>query len=271
MSLLFRSLRSGSSGNSVLVCAQGRALLIDLGLPVRTALKEILGELRQRGIKLVGALVTHEHSDHFAPGPLRAMAGLGVPVHAPKGAIAHACEQIGLGFWSGRPEFVPLDEGEQWERAFEIGPFSVQPIEVGHAPGTSCFAFRITVEGRNGPISMIHATDLCDLRGLPGYMPDADLIYVECNHDPELLRLRPNPASHFHLENSRCGKLLAETRQKSQRPPKHVILGHLSEQRNTPTLAGEAVRKAMSNQQLELDFPVACAPRHHPGTWIEVV
>lgn len=270
MSLTFRSLRSGSSGNSVLLCSGSHALLIDLGLPVRTALKEILGELRQRNIKLLGALVTHEHSDHFGQGPLRAMSGMGLPVHAPKRAIDHACEQLRMGYWSGRPDFVALDEGEHWERRFELGPFSVQPIEVGHNPGGSCFAFRITVAGREREYTAIHATDLCELRGLPGFMPDADLIYVECNYDPYLLKMKPNPSSFFHLENSRCGKLLADVRKSSSRPPGQVVLGHLSDQRNTPTLAMDAVRKAFSDNNLEIDFPLTCAPRYQPGAWIQV-
>lgn len=270
MSFFFRTLRSGSSGNAQLLVAENCAILIDLGLPARTALKEILGELRQRRINLLGAVVTHEHGDHFAPGPLRAFSGLGLPVHASAHAIRHACAQEDLGFWSGRPEFICFDEGESWEREFNVGPFHIRPVEVTHNPSGTCHAFSITIEQGDRTARAVIATDLCDPRALPAMMVDADLIYLECNHDPHLLRMRPNPASRFHLENSKCGNLLASARAVSTKPPQHIFLGHLSELRNTPSLATEAVTQAYRELKLNLDSPLTCAPRHHPGLWTEV-
>jgi hypothetical protein len=271
MSLTFRTLRSGSSGNSQLLISEGYALLVDLGLPANTALRECLAELRQRGVKLLGAVITHEHGDHFAPGPLRAMSGLELPVWAPRHAITHCAEQLKLGFWSGRPRLVCYDEGESWERSFRAGPFEVRPVEVTHHPGGTCYAFDVRVMGRGGrEIRAVVATDLCHPRGLPGRLVDADLIYLECNHDPELLRMRPNPASKFHLENSKCGRLLVGARRESARPPVQVVLGHLSDRRNTPSLAMEAVRDAFLAEGVEMDFPLSCAPRHHPSVWMEV-
>lgn len=271
VSLHFRTLRSGSSGNSQLLVSDGCALLVDLGLPANTALRECLAELRQRRIKLLGALITHEHGDHFAPAPLRAMSGLELPVYAPRHAITYCSEQLKLGFWSGRPQLVCYDEGEHWERTFRLGPFEVRPVEVTHHPGGSCFAFAVNVTGRGGrEIRAVVATDLCHPRALPAALVDADLIYLECNHDPHLLRMRPNPASKFHLENSQCGALLAEARRASSRPPAQVVLGHLSERRNTPSLAMEAVREAFAARGMEMDAEVVCAPRYHPGRWMEV-
>lgn len=273
MSLLFRTLRSGSSGNSQLLVSGGCALLIDLGLPTNTALKQCLAELRQRGIKLLAALVTHEHGDHFSPGPLRAMKGLELPVYAPRRAIAHAENQMKLGFWSGRPEMVAFDEGEDWERMWTVGPFEIHPIEVTHHPGGSCFAFEIRVERCGagvGELKAVFATDLCDARALPGRLIDADLIYLESNHDPFLLQRHPNPSSRFHLRNEQAAGLLAEARRASKGPPGHVCLGHLSYQRNTPTLALDAVAAAFEEMSQELDFPVTCAPRQVAGVWVEV-
>lgn len=270
MPLTFRTLRSGSSGNSQLLVADGCAVLVDLGLPANTALKETLGELRRRRLKLLGALVTHEHSDHFSPGPLRAMSGQGVPVYCPRRSIAHAEEQLKLGFWSGRPEFRCYDEGEPFEREVHLGPFHVRPVEVTHQPGGSCYAFSITVDTPRGLTRAVIATDLCHPRSLPGQLVDADLIYLESNYDPHLLKLRPNPASKFHLPNAACAQLLLEARRASARPPAQVVLGHLSERRNTPTLAIDATREAFAEAETELDFPLTCAPRHQPSVWMEV-
>jgi glyoxylase-like metal-dependent hydrolase (beta-lactamase superfamily II) len=270
MSVFFRTLRSGSSGNSQLLYWQGSAILIDLGLPARTALKQTMAELRQRGVKLLGALITHEHGDHFAAGAIRAMSGLAVPVYAPRSAVAFAEEQLRIGVFSGRPEFRVVDEGEAWERPFSLGPFHITPVEVTHHPGGSCYAYSIAVESQRGPVRVVVATDLCHERSLPAHLVDADLIYLESNHDPELLRLRPNAGSHFHLPNGRCGRLLQEARRSSRQPPAHVFLGHLSELRNTPTLAEHTVREAFSASGTELDFPLTSAPRHHPSVTVEV-
>lgn len=270
MSLFFRTLRSGSSGNSQLIYSQNCALLIDLGLPVRTALKETLADLRQKGVKLLAALVTHEHGDHFSPGALRAMSGQGVPVYAPHQSIAFAEEQMRLGFWSGRPEFRPVDSHELFPHTFQIGPFHIRPIEVTHNPGGSCYAYRITVPGRTRELSAVIATDFCDARTLPQHLIDCDLLYLECNHDPHLLRLRPNAGSKFHLENSRCAHLLADARAASRCPPQHAFLGHLSELRNSPTLALDTIRATFADRAVPLDFPLVAAPRHHPSVTVEI-
>lgn len=270
MPLRFRTLRSGSSGNGQLLYAAGCALLIDLGIPARTALKQTLGELRQRGVKLLGAFVTHEHGDHFAVGALRAMSGLGLPVYAPLTAIRFAETWPELGHFSGRPEFRAVDEGEAWERSVRLGPFTVRPVEVTHHASGTCLAYEITADLTGGTVRAVLATDLCHARSLPATLVDADLIYLESNHDPELLRLRPNPASRFHLPNAQCGKLLADARVASRRPPQHVCLGHLSELRNSPTLAQDTVHDCLTARGIDPDFPLVAAPRHHPGVTVEV-
>jgi phosphoribosyl 1,2-cyclic phosphodiesterase len=270
MSVFFRTLRSGSSGNGLLLWTRAGALLIDLGLPARTALQQALTEMRQRKIPILGALITHEHGDHFSPGPLRVMSGHGITVHAPCGARRHAEEQLKLGYWSGRPEFQCYDEGESWERDFYLGPFRIRPIEVSHAPSVNCYAFHIQAETRKGIVNCVIATDLCGSTGLPDYLVDADLIYLECNYDPFLLERHPNPSSRFHLENGKCGKMLAAARRKSKQPPKHVFLGHLSERRNSPTIALTAVADAFTHAGVDLDFPVTASPRHLPSVTVEI-
>lgn len=254
----------------MLLWTSAGALLIDLGLPAKTALAQAMTEMRQRKVPILGALVTHEHGDHFSPGPLRVMSGHDIKVYAPCGARRHAEEQLKLGYWSGRPEFVCYDEGESWERDFWIGPYCIRPIEVRHAPNVSCYAFRILAETRRGIVNCVVATDLCYSAGLPTYLVDADLIYLECNYDPELLRMRPNPSSRFHLENSVCGGMLAEARRKSVRPARQVFLGHLSERRNSPSIAMDAVKGAFVARGVEMDMAVVAAPRHLPSVTVEV-
>jgi hypothetical protein len=62
-------------------------------------------------------------------------------------------------------------------------------------------------------------------------------LFVEANHDPELLRRHPNPASRYHLSNPQAAKLICHARKSSKSAPQTVILGHLSRERNTEDLA----------------------------------
>ena len=108
------------------------------------------------------------------------------------------------------------------------------------------------------------ATDFREWRGLPGWFENADFIYVEANHDPRLLQAHPNPRSHFHLSNEKCGRLLSQALGKSKNLPLAVMLGHLSEVRNRPRLAEETVRQHL-DRGLYRDLKLYIAPRYEPS------
>ena len=101
---------------------------------------------------------------------------------------------------------------------------------------------------------------------------DLDVLYLESNHDLEMLwegpyphRLKKRVASDYgHLNNQQAGALLKQL--VSQRL-QIVMLAHLSEQNNTPELAFHEARKAIA------DFPeiqLAVAPQHEPSVWVNV-
>ena len=81
------------------------------------------------------------------------------------------------------------------------------------------------------------------LRTLSG----VDIILIECNHDPEMLfenehytaalkaRIRGRKG---HLSNEDCAKAVMELYDNGTR---HVVLGHLSRENNTPEKAHETV------------------------------
>src|SRR5438046_49748 len=77
MHIEVHSLASGSSGNSVLIQADDRALLIDAGIGPRT----LLPALHRRGVgagQIEAVVLTHEHDDH-----LRGAAAVSLRLHAP--------------------------------------------------------------------------------------------------------------------------------------------------------------------------------------------
>src|SRR5215472_17573974 len=76
------ALASGSSGNAMLVQAQGTNILIDAGLPLRT-LAPLLSRRGVSGSQLDAILLTHEHTDHSCgAGPLSRRAGAALIANA---------------------------------------------------------------------------------------------------------------------------------------------------------------------------------------------
>ncbi|NLB09455.1 MAG: MBL fold metallo-hydrolase, partial [Clostridiaceae bacterium] len=59
------ALRSGSSGNSILVSTDQSSVLVDAGITGK-GLANALKDLDESPDKLKGILITHEHSDHIS-------------------------------------------------------------------------------------------------------------------------------------------------------------------------------------------------------------
>ncbi|MEG0640933.1 MAG: MBL fold metallo-hydrolase, partial [Clostridia bacterium] len=90
----------------------------------------------------------------------------------------------------------------------------------------------------------------------------AELVLLESNHDPELLR--QNPHYPYRLKNRILGKsghLSNESGASAavhlaQNGAKHLLLGHLSSENNTPALAYRTTKDALQEAGMELDRDV---------------
>ncbi len=216
------ALASGSSGNSYLIESEGTRLLVECGRPFR----EMLRYLDHCGVNpsdLDGILLTHAHGDHS-----RAARQLSdeyqLPVYASTGTLGAESlrdSQHGRPVRAGTP--------------FQVGEVEIRPFAVPH----DCYeplGFRF--EAHSG--RMCITTDL-------GWVPDTaqahfldvDLLVLESNYDPMLLRNGPYPrflqarisGSRGHLANEAAGAAIAAC---GDRAPRRVWLAHLSEKNNTP-------------------------------------
>jgi phosphoribosyl 1,2-cyclic phosphodiesterase len=78
-----------------------------------------------------------------------------------------------------------------------------------------------------------------------------DILVIESNHDGEMLRTGPYPASlkrriasrHGHLSNRAAALAAARC---AHRNLAHVVLAHLSETNNTPRVATESMNSALA-------------------------
>jgi phosphoribosyl 1,2-cyclic phosphodiesterase len=237
------NLASGSRGNSTVIRSSRTALLVDCGLSCRQLCLR-LEECRIAPDSLDAILITHEHSDHV--GGLHVMAKkFRVPVYMT--APTHEAWRRIFRDSAGNPVAAERLETIVPGRGFTIGDIAVQPFTIPHdAADPSGYTF--TAEG----IKVGVATDL-------GYLPPnvkdcltgCQLLYIESNHDLEMLRTGSYPwavkqrvmSRVGHLSNAALAEFLANDYDGAAAC---IVLAHLSEQNNHPELARRAAEEALA-------------------------
>jgi len=261
LTLTFQSLCSGSSGNSLLLRSDQTTLLIDAGFSsMRAGRKALNGYLPE----IDGAVISHLHSDHIQYSSLRLLEESRIPVYLYEEDIKPLADRHFRRF-----PFLPLKVRPFSEQAFLIGEFLIHPFRLPHDGIRPTFGFAVRRNRKGRSQKVVVATDFWNWRGLPGWFADSDFIYVEANHDPELLRAYPNPRSHFHLSNQKCGHLLGQVFGQSRSRPSTLMLGHLSAKRNRPKLAQETVLAILAEQGYR-DVKIQVAPRYEPSDLISI-
>ncbi len=251
MSLYFKSLRSSSSGNCLLVWTDRTRVLIDCGLGSMKRTREVLTQSLGDPLDIDAVVVSHMHSDHIGYYSLRVLDSLGVKVRVHESCLS----QLKAKHFNGRG-LSSLKLRPFADSGFEVGDLSFKAFEVPHNPWYPTYGF--VIKHKNA--KMVIATDFNDWDGSLEHFVDADFIFVECNHDLELLARYFNPNSQFHMPNPDTGDVLCTARKCSKRPPQAVMLGHLSEMRNRPDIALREVQSSFEYNGVELDLPLLVAP-----------
>jgi phosphoribosyl 1,2-cyclic phosphodiesterase len=203
-----------------------------------------------------GAVISHLHSDHIQYASLRLLEECRIPIYLYEGDIQSLASRHFRQFPFLRLKIRPFAD-----RSFLLGDFAIQPFRLSHDGTRATFGFAIYANRNGKQKKVVVATDFRDWRGLPGWFADSDFIYVEANHDPELLRINPNPRSHFHLSNQKCGCLLSQVFTESRSVPLSLMLGHLSAKRNRPELALGTVSEILAKGG-HRNIRIHIAPRH---------
>jgi len=244
MKLEFCSLSSGSSGNATYIAAGDTRILVDAGMSGKavTGILEGIGILPE---SLSAILVTHEHIDHIK--------GVGVlsrkhriPVYANEGTWNKMSRVVGE-----LP--VGLRRVFETENDFFIDDIGVRPIAISHDT-VDPVAFRVFYGGK----SVAVATDMGAVpKRVVRQLAGVDLLLMESNHDVEML-LRNNRYSESlkrrilgtrgHLSNESCASAVIKLFDSGVR---HVLLGHLSQDNNTPELAMQSVKEALTARGLK--------------------
>lgn len=253
-------LGSGSGGNSVLVWAGNTKLLVDAGFSARNV-AERLALLDVSPESIAGIVVTHEHGDHTS--------GIGVfarrhgtPLYLTDRTRA-ACARL----FKGREEIIEYSPG----RSFAIGDVRIEPFltvhdaadPVGVALVDECTGFRVGIATDLGrPTAQIrHA------------LSDCDILILEANHDEVMLHTSHYPASvkrrisssHGHLSNQAAARLVTDLMHPRLAG---VVLAHLSQECNRPSLALQVVAEALDKLGWQGHLEVAL--QHRPTRLLDV-
>lgn len=244
---------SSSSGNCTFIGTRGHGILVDAGCSFR-ALSNALS-LIDTGFDGIEALfITHEHVDH-----VKALAMIAkhtkVPMFASEETIAAIREKAIV------PEDTTIyDISEGYRSAqFEVSAFSTSHDTDGSVGykircGENCYGVctdtgYVTEEAEKA------------LKGCFGVLLesnyDEDMLRRNMNYSPDLKRrIRSNTG---HLSNDSCAEFACKLVKNGTR---HIILGHLSRENNTPDTAKTCTGNLLAQNGLaeERDFTLNVAP-----------
>ena len=252
-------LASGSSGNATVVQAGGACVLIDCGISYR----QLAARMRALGLEPAGIgaiLLTHEHDDHVK-GLEVFLRRHPVPVLATAGTLA-AMPAPPL-------NAQPIASG----RPVSLGGLSAVAVPISHDAREPV---GFVIEGGDMRVGLVTDTGvLTEL--LLDRLAGCHALFIECNHDRDLLRVGPYPWPLKQRIASRTGHLSNEQACAAVERLAHSRLGtvvgmHLSQTNNRPdmverelssVLAGSGVRLTVASQHeacvVEVDGP-------EPGT-----
>ncbi len=231
------SIASGSSGNCIYVGSTYTHILIDAGVSCKRM---------EEGIKQIGLspehieaiLITHEHVDHVR--------GISVfikknrtQIYGTKETLQALCQASGNG---NIPE--DLLHAIKPDEMFRINDLTINPFSLPHDARNPV---GYTVEADGHKIGM--ATDLGMYDSyILSKLVDSEILYIEANHDVNMLMVGGYPyslkqriaGSKGHLSNESSAELIKELLHENM---KHILLAHMSKENNYAELAYETVKQ----------------------------
>ncbi len=149
----------------------------------------------------------------------------------------------------------------QTDEDFYIGDINILPFKTPHDAAESV-GFVFTV----GEKKLTYMTDIgCMRESMLERAAGSGLVFIESNHDIEMLKSGPYPyplkqrilSEHGHLSNENCGKALVKLYETGVR---FAVLGHLSKENNTEYEAYNTVSRVLEEANIP-DMRIVVAKR----------
>jgi len=245
-------LYSSSKGNATFIGSPSAGILVDAGV----SCKRLLAGLEVSGISLdaVKAIfITHEHGDHIC----------GLSVLTKKCKIPIFAEEETLDFLICNNYISPLCSAEIiTNKGVEVAGMQIKSFSTPHDTRQSCGYSIFTAD--NKKISI--CTDLGKITPtVEANLLGSDLVLLEANYDEQMLKTGSYPymlkkrilSSNGHLANTECA---IQVKNLLKNGTTRVILGHLSQENNTPQVAERTVLSELCEFQRNKDYILSVAP-----------
>lgn len=219
----------------MLLETESTRILIDAGKNAK-ALCRALGELSLTPEQLDAIIITHDHRDHTAALPVL-LKRHPLPVHAVEASAQVMAMDMDDAARECLCRHTPLFKEQ-------IGNVEIASFITPHDSRFSV-GYRMRVQASDGIHEIGYATDVGYVtedvrRGLLG----CESVVLESNHDREMLLTGPYPrqlkerifSRYGHLANDDSAAFAAEL---AEHGLQNLMLAHLSEQNNDPTIAYE--------------------------------
>lgn len=255
----FCTIASGSSGNSTYIGTEYTKILIDAGISGKR-IEDALCRLGISGRDIDALFLTHEHTDHIQGAGVFSRR-FHVPVYATEETWAAIGDSLGKIELDHKRYVYP---GE----VCAVNDICVRPFAIPH-DAAGPVGYNVMAEERKATLAtdIGHVTD--EIREA---LADSDLLLLEANHDVEMLKKGGYPrylkerilGENGHLSNHTAGELLSSV---ASGRLKHVFLGHLSKENNTPTLAYATVERILWEHHIQngRDLRLDLAARSEAG------
>ena len=261
------SLSSGSSGNCIFAGCKGTNILFDAGRSAR-AVTELLSRINLKIGDISAIFITHEHIDHVSA--LKVLISKNkIPVYM----VWESFDNLGGDCKAALGEVInfisPSDK-------ITIGELLIESYHTPHDSAASVGYIVSPAGGKSGKAIGI-ATDIGYISDeIIEYLRGCRIIYIESNHDPEMLKNSSYPAQvkqrikskQGHLSNKECAEILPYLIQHGARK---IILYHLSGENNTKELALQESKASILEAKLNVGTVyLGVAPRSAPSKMISV-
>ena len=264
------SLSSGSSGNCIFAGCGGTNILFDAGRSAK-AITELMSQINLKIEDISAIFITHEHIDHV--NGLKVLIGRHkIPVYM----VWESFDNLGDDYKSALGEVInfisPKDK-------ITVGDLQVECYPTPHDSAASV-GYIIGHNNNAGDKSnkaIGIATDIGHMtKEITDAMCGCRIIYIESNHDLEMLKNSSYPAQvkqrikskRGHLSNKECAEALPYFIKNGARK---IILYHLSGENNTKELAVKESKKSILDAKLNVGTVyLGVAPKSSPSKMISV-
>lgn len=243
------SIGSSSSGNSYIVQAGSKNLLVDVGLSAT----KIISALDACGIaaeQLDAVLITHEHIDHVRSVRTIAKKCPNADFYASRGTVA-GCDNF---------KHVPENRLEIVKRhdVIEFGDAVIRAFRLSH-DANEPIGYSIIADGEQ--LTIVTDTGVVTDE-IYHEMRSADVLVMEANHEVEMLLHGDYPynvkmrikSDIGHLSNVSTGEILARLLdERNGKEPLTIMLAHLSDKNNTPYNARMTIEDILREHGYERD------------------